>query len=88
MAQKSKVSLTLDREILEALDQEAEARGTANRSEMVETILRSWVRVNKKAKLDQAIADYYRGMSSAEAAEDARWAELGLETVSRQWDIS
>lgn len=86
MGPKAKVSLTLDREILEALDRETASGRKANRSEMVESVLRAWIRMRKKQKLDRAIADYYRSLSAADAKEEARWAELADDTVTHLWD--
>lgn len=85
MAQRVKVSVTLDEEVLAAVDAEAARSERPNRSQVVESVLRAWSRERRRRALDDAIESWYRGQTSAEAAEAAEWAELGDEAVPA-WD--
>ncbi len=83
MSAKSKVSVTVDRELL----REAARLGEGmTRSQLFEHALAAWVRRQGRAELDQAIARYYTSLTAAERREDDDWAALGDDTVSRSWD--
>lgn len=82
---KIKVSLTLEEELLRAVDREA-SHSAKNRSVFVETILRSWLRQRRRMVLHEEIASYYLKRSTAEQKEDHDWANVGELSVAEVWD--
>lgn len=85
MGGRVKVSLTIDEDVLAAVDREAARAPRPNRSQVVERVLRAWSRQRRQALLDEAIEAYYVSLSAEDAAEDDAWAALGDETASA-WD--
>ena len=82
MEAKAKVSVTVDRTLLE----EADRLGSPmSRSRIFEEALATWVHRRGRAELDRAIERYYRTQGIAEREEDDAWASLGDETVRRGW---
>lgn len=80
---KVKVSLTLDREILAAVDREARRTGR-NRSQVIGESLRSRASERRRIALERQIEEYYAAQSASERREDAEWATLGDEAM-RRW---
>ena len=77
----TKVTLTLPDELLEVVDRYVEAHAGATRSGICAAALREWLHARQEAE----IADYYLGLSDAERAEDATWAEAAAESASTLW---
>ena len=78
MRAKKKISVTVQLELLEEVDRIA---GTLSRSAVFEQALASWLRQQRKNKLDLEIEHYYKSMTDEEHAEDAEWATLGDESI-------
>lgn len=85
MAQRMKVSLTLDQDVLAEVDREAARAARPNRSEVVERVLRAWSRERRREVLDEEIEAYYRSLTADEQAEDAAWAAIGDEAARDGW---
>ncbi len=83
---KVKVSLTLDENVLRAVDLEAAQDPGSNRSAFIEAVLRGWMDRRQHRTLHEDIATYYLQRSTDEATEDESWAELGDSTVEQGWD--
>ena len=78
MRAKKKISVTVQLELLEEVDRIA---GTLSRSAVFEQALASWLRQQRKNKLDLEIEHYYKSMTDEEHAGDAEWATLGDESI-------
>ena len=86
MARRIKVSLTLEENVLNAVDAEAERSERPNRSEVVEQALRMWMRHRATRQLDSAIEAYYLELDDQSKAEDNAWARLAEEEAENLWD--
>jgi len=64
---KRRISVTIDAELLEAIDQFAD-----NRSAAIEEALRLW----RIQKIENQLRQYYQHRSQADIQEEARWAAL------------
>jgi metal-responsive CopG/Arc/MetJ family transcriptional regulator len=73
-ARKTKVSVTLERELLAEIDRRAAGRST--RSQVIESWLRLAAREQARHALDAATIAYYEGRSEAERGEDRALAEF------------
>ena len=79
---KAKVSVTVDRSLLQKCDRVA--RG-ATRSEVFEQALQSWVRSARRKSLEDDIERYYSSMSKADREEDSEWAGLAPRILGETW---
>jgi metal-responsive CopG/Arc/MetJ family transcriptional regulator len=88
-ARKAKVSVTLDPDLLAAIDRQA-ARG-ATRTEIIEEWLRLAALAQARRELDAATVAYYEGRTAEQQAEDEGLAafstrsstEIGLDRKPR-----
>jgi metal-responsive CopG/Arc/MetJ family transcriptional regulator len=79
---KAKVSVTVDRSLLQKCDRVA--RG-ASRSEVFEQALQSWVRSARRKSLEDEIERYYSSMGRADRAEDSEWAGIAPRILGETW---
>ena len=79
---KAKVSVTVDRLLLQKCDRVA--RG-ATRSEVFEKALARWLRDVRRESLDEDLERYYSSLSTAERAEDSEWAGLAPRVLGETW---
>ena len=79
---KAKVSVTVDRSLLQRCDRVA--RG-ASRSEVFEQALERWLRDLRQTSLQQDVERYYSSLSKAERAEDSEWAGLAPRVLGETW---
>ncbi len=84
MATKTKVTVTLDGKLLEALDAHV-SNGQRSRSAFIEDVLRQWKRQCDREREDREIEEYYRTMSNAEREEDRRWVEGAGRDIAKIW---
>ena len=73
-ARKTKVSVTIEQDLLTEIDRLAV--GGSTRSRIIEEWLRLAAREHARRALDAATAAYYEGRSEAERAEDKTLAEF------------
>ena len=85
MRAKKKISVTVQIELLDEVECIA---GTLSRSAVFEQALASWLRQQRKTKLDLEIERYYRSLTEEERSEDAAWAALGDEAIQENWGKS
>jgi metal-responsive CopG/Arc/MetJ family transcriptional regulator len=83
MSSKAKISITVASGLLEEVD---ELAGIGGRSAIIEAALASWLRAQRKQRLESDIERYYRGLTAEEALEDRDWAETGDAMVAESWD--
>jgi metal-responsive CopG/Arc/MetJ family transcriptional regulator len=79
---KAKVSVTVDRSLLQRCDRVA--RG-ASRSEVFEQALERWLRDLRQTSLQEDVERYYSSLSKAERAEDSEWAGLAPRVLGETW---
>jgi len=74
-ANKSKVSITIDSDLLEEIDNYAEESGIANRSQVIELWLRQASRRRAADRLAEETVTYYAELTADEARDNAEWAD-------------
>src|SRR5687768_3908813 len=82
MIVKARVTVTISQGLLAKVDRAARQRPGASRSSVIEEWLRSAAEQDARRALDQAIAEYYEGMSAGERAEDAEWAHFSTRSFA------
>jgi metal-responsive CopG/Arc/MetJ family transcriptional regulator len=83
---KARVTLTLDPECVEFLDELARRRGTS-RSAALEALLREQLLHREEEELDRLAQEFFAEAETAEeAAERCAWEKLSLEVLSRDGD--
>jgi len=76
MSTKARVTVTISQGLLARIDRAARNREGASRSSIIEEWLRSAAEHQARRALDEAIADYYDGMTAEERDEGAEWARF------------
>ena len=76
---KAKLSVTIEREVLEAVDREVQRSRDATRSAVIERWLRLGARASAEQQLHLETVAYYESLSRAERLEDKEWAHFSTE---------
>jgi metal-responsive CopG/Arc/MetJ family transcriptional regulator len=79
---KTKISISLDTDVLEAVDRRA-AREKTTRSAIMEQWLRSASRQAELQRLEDETAAYYDALTPAERQEDAEWADFASRSARK-----
>jgi hypothetical protein len=86
---KAKLSVTIDRDVLEAVDRELERSSGTTRSSVIERWLRlgeRWLRLGARASAEQELhlqtVAYYEALSRQERLEDQEWATFSTEELA------
>ncbi|HEY7376909.1 MAG TPA: ribbon-helix-helix protein, CopG family [Polyangia bacterium] len=79
---KTKISISLDSEVLAAVDRRA-AREKTTRSAVMAQWLRGAARQAELQRLEEETAAYYDAMTPAEKADDAEWAEFATRAARK-----
>ena len=83
---KSKVTLSLDQELLGAVDTAVKRELADSRSAVVEEAIRLWQLEQKRRWVERGTEAYYRAQTAAEQREDRAWAKLSSRTAKRLWE--
>jgi metal-responsive CopG/Arc/MetJ family transcriptional regulator len=81
-ARKLKISISLDADVLDAVDRRA-ARERKTRSAIMEQWLRSASRQADLQRLEEETASYYDSLSPREKAEDAAWTKAAAKSFKK-----
>jgi metal-responsive CopG/Arc/MetJ family transcriptional regulator len=76
-SQKQRISITVDSQLLEEVDQM-----TKNRSAAVEEGLRLW----RKQQIEEQLRNFYQNRSQADIELEKEWAEETQEQAIVNWD--
>lgn len=79
---KAKISVTVERSLIQECDRLA--RG-ASRSEVFEMALKGWLRQARRKGLEDEVERYYTSRSLRDKQEDSRWAGLALRFLGETW---
>lgn len=85
-AVKEKVTVSVDPELVDAVDQEVRAHHANSRSAVVEEALRLWRIEQQRHAIEQGVEAYYRSRSRKEQREDRAWTRLAGRHAQRLWD--
>jgi len=77
---KTKISVSVDADVLEAVDRRA-AKEKTTRSAVVEQWLRGAARQAELQRLEEETAAYYDALTPEEKADDAEWAEFATQAA-------
>lgn len=83
---KVKISTSLDGELVKAIDEVLKKSKARSRSQLIEDILRSWYKEQKKRELESQIEEYYLSLSEEEQQEDGDWDQIAAESADRLWE--
>jgi len=81
-ATKTKLSVTLSRELLAEVDREVVRHPGSSRSGVIESWLRIGSRVNEEQRLHQDTIAYYEARSREERLEDEEWATFASDELA------
>ncbi len=79
---KTKISITVDDQLLKQADEHAR---NATRSQVFELALRNYLRRCRRVHLEAQIEAYYRELPESELEEDTAWSELGAKSAGDTW---
>lgn len=83
---KEKVTVSLNPELVNAVDQEVRAHHANSRSAVVEEALRLWQVEQQRHAIEQGTEAYYRSRSQKEQREDRAWTRVASRDAKRLWD--
>ena len=82
---KLKVTLSLDQDLLETVDEAVKRDDTGSRSAVVEEALRVWQLEQRRQQLEREVEAYYRSQTLKERREDRAWTRLASQQAKRLW---
>lgn len=83
---KSKVTLSLDRNLLGMVDDAVKHDIADSRSAVVEEAIRLWRLARRRQSIEREIEAYYRSQTATERREDRAWAALSSRHAKRLWE--
>jgi len=85
-APKSKITVTLSRDLVRRLDVLLRSPEAGSRSRLVEEALRRWLHDRAQQELERQTEEYYRSLSKGERKEDQQWSKIASRSARRLWD--
>jgi metal-responsive CopG/Arc/MetJ family transcriptional regulator len=82
---KVKVTTSLDAELVKAIDESLKALKARSRSQLIEDILRTWHKEQRKRELERQIEEYYLSLSNEEREEERQWDEIAAKSAHHLW---
>lgn len=55
------------------------------RSQIIEEMLRNWLKQSKKQTMEKEIEKYYLSLAEKEKAENKEWAKISAKSAKRTW---
>jgi len=83
---KAKITVTLSLDVVRQLDALLEQLAARSRSQLVEEVLRRWLKERSHRDLESETEAYYRSLSPAEQEENKEWSTIAAQGASRIWD--
>ena len=83
---KSKITVTLSRDLVSRLDALLSSPGAVSRSRLVEEALHQWLREHAQRELERQTEKYYLSISKAERKEDQEWSKIAATSARHLWD--
>ena len=77
---RAKISITVDRALLNAVDLYVQSRADMDRSKVMETALQDWYR----ARQDEAMIEQFSGPELTDASELRSWKKIRRAAVTRK----
>jgi len=83
---KSKVTVTLDPDLIKQLDHIVERQNAQSRSQLIEEALRAWLQDFAQAQLIRETEAYYSALTPTERDEDQAWSRFSSKSAKSFWD--
>ena len=83
---KPKITLTLNRNLVQQIDGFIELNGLRSRSQVVEAALRLWIQEQARQKLDHETETYYAALAKSERQEEQQWDQIAAQAAHRLWE--
>ena len=83
---KLKVTLSLEQELLGAVDEAVKHERADSRSAAVEEAIRLWQLEQKRRWVERETEAYYRAQTAVERREDRAWTKLSGRASKRFWE--
>lgn len=83
-ALKRKITVSLDSELVNRIDEFASRSRQETRSSVIEGALRVWEKSRQRLALESATEEYYKSTTARERNEDRSWARLSLNQFARR----
>ncbi len=83
---KTKVTVTLSRDVVRRLDEFLNDPEANSRSQLIEEAIRRWLNDQAKEELDRQTEEYYLSLSEAERKEDRQWSKVAAHSAKHLWD--
>ena len=85
-AVKEKVTVSIDPDLVDAVDREVRAHHVGSRYAVVEEDLRLWQVEQQRHAIEEGTEAYYRSRSQKEQRQDKAWTRLATRHAKRLWD--
>ena len=82
---KTKVTVTLNPELVRQLDELSDTPKAGSRSRLVEEAVRVWLYDQAQKDLERQTEEYYLSLSKAERKEDKQWSKIAARSARRLW---
>lgn len=83
---KAKMTITISDDVAHEINKVVKEKGFP-RSQVMEEILRDWIKDFKKNEIEKQVEAYYQSLGKEEKREDSEWARLSLDSAERtSWD--
>ena len=82
---KTKVTVTLNPELVRQLDELSDTPKAGSRSSLVEEAVRVWLYDQAQKDLERQTEEYYLSLSKAERKEDKQWSKIAARSARRLW---
>ena len=82
---KIKVTASLDPRLVKAIDGYLNQSNIRSRSQLIEDVLRSWHKEQKKREIESQIEQYYLSLSDEEREEDRQWGKIAARSAKHLW---
>jgi metal-responsive CopG/Arc/MetJ family transcriptional regulator len=83
---KTRITVTLNRNLVKKIDQLVKEEDQVSRSQLVEEALQVWLKEHFRQSLERETEDYYRSLSLVEKNENRQWSNLSGRSAKRLWD--
>jgi len=80
MRSKVKVTATIDPDVISAIDTYLRKTKNRSRSKLIEDILRSWYKEQKRSEIEKKMEEYYLSISEDEKKEGKEWTKIAAES--------
>ena len=85
-SRKTKITITLNPDIVRQLDALLDSPQAGSRSRLVEEAINRWLRHRAQKELERQTEEYYLSLSGAERKEDKQWSRIDARSAKDLWD--